>query len=392
MNFDFSDEQKMFRDQLGRYLRTASTTARVREAFDLARGVGREIHAGLAELGALGVAIPEAYGGLGLGQLELCVVAEQVGRALAPAPVASSIYLFADLLMAAGSEAQKTAILPGIADGSITGAVAFAETAGSVLGAADRCSFSNGALSGTKIAVLDGGQSDFAIVSAVDAQGGSQLALVKLDGVGVTRVATPSLDPSRPLTTLAFEAARAEPLGPAGAGRALLERTLNRAAVLLAFEQVAGAEAALDLSVDYAKQRKAFGQVIGAFQAIKHKLADVYVDTVLARSNAYHAAWALSADDPELELAAATARISATTAFDHAARETIQTHGGIGFTWEADPHLYYRRAQHLGRVIGGESEWAGRVGDLLARQLPEVSAERIARPWDRSGAELKDAA
>ncbi len=385
MNFDFSDEQKMFRDQLARQLRDLCPMRSVHHALDGDPRVAERVLAGLAELGALGVAIPERHGGLGLGALELCVVAEQVGATLAPAPVGSTLYLFADLLKA-GTEEQQQRIYPQIAKGSVTGTVAFVEAPGSVFGAQDRCSFVQGRLEGVKCAVLDGMSAHFALVSAVGAGGESIIALVDLSESGVVRVNTPSLDPTRPLATLRFQGAKAAPVGAGGAGRRLLEETLTRSAVLFAFEQVAGAEAALDLAVDYAKQRQAFGRAIGSFQAIKHKLADCYVDNVLARSNAYYAAWALAADDPELPLAAATARISATEAFDHAAREMLQTHGGIGFTWEADCHLFYRRAQHLGRIIGGESEWSERVARGLEAQLPSVGIDRIYRPAGAYGA------
>ena len=262
----------------------------------------------------------------------------------------------------------------------LTATVGFVEAPGSVFGAQDRCTLIDGRLHGEKMAVLDGMSAQTALISAVAADGAPLLALVQLSGAGVDRVATPSLDPSRPLATLRFRDVQAEQVGERGEGRRLLEQTLTRSAVLFAFEQVAGAEAALEIAVDYAKQRQAFGRAIGSFQAIKHKLADCYVDNVLARSNAYYAAWALAAGDPELDLAAATARISATEAFDHASREMLQTHGGIGFTWAADCHLYYRRAQHLGRIIGGESEWAERVAAALESQLPAVNIDRIFQP------------
>jgi len=143
---------------------------------------------------------------------------------------------------------------------------------------------------------------------------------------------------------------------------------LDRAAVPLAFEQVGGAQASLEMATAYAKERFAFGRPIGSFQAIKHKLADIYIAIELARSNAYYGAWALSADAAELPLAAATARVSATEAFDLAAKENIQTHGGIGFTWEADCHLYYRRARLLALTIGSARYWKDRVVVELERR------------------------
>jgi len=156
---------------------------------------------------------------------------------------------------------------------------------------------------------------------------------------------------------ITFAGAPAQALGPAGGGWELVERLMDRAAVLIAFEQVGGAQAALDMAREYALGRFAFGRPIASFQAIKHKLVDMYVATELARSNAYYAAWALSTGAPELPVAAAAARVSATEAFWLSAKENIQTHGGMGFTWEFDCHLYYRRAKLLALALGSVRHW-----------------------------------
>jgi len=166
-----------------------------------------------------------------------------------------------------------------------------------------------------------------------------------------------TVDPTRSHARIVFDGAAAEPLGAAGQGWALTQRILDRAAVLVAFEQVGGAQAALDMAREYALGRFAFGRPIASFQAIKHKLVDMYVATELARSNAYYAAWALSTGAPELPVAAAAARVSATEAFWLSAKENIQTHGGMGFTWEFDCHLYYRRAKLLALALGSARHW-----------------------------------
>ncbi len=205
-----------------------------------------------------------------------------------------------------------------------------------------------GTFRGTKLPVPDGDVADFAIVAARAADGtpaGVSLYLADLGSGGVTRTPVATVDPTRSHARITFEGAAAEPLGAAGAGWPLVERLLDRAAVLVAFEQVGGAQAALEMASDYALGRFAFGRPIGSFQAIKHKLADMYVAVELARSNAYYAAWALSTKAAELPVAAAAARVAASEAFFHAAKENIQTHGGMGFTWEFDCHLYYRRAK-----------------------------------------------
>ncbi|RPH79369.1 MAG: acyl-CoA dehydrogenase, partial [Candidatus Rokuibacteriota bacterium] len=214
--------------------------------------------------------------------------------------------------------------------------------------------------------VADGDVADVAVVAGrVDGASDLSLFLMDLTAAGISRTTLATVDPTRSHARLVFDGSPAEPLGPAGAGSALLERIFDRAAVLVAFEQVGGAQAALDMAREYAMGRFAFGRPIASFQAIKHKLVDMYVGTELARSNAYYAAWALSTDAAELPVAAATARVAATEAYFHAAKENIQTHGGMGFTWEFDCHLHYRRAKLTGLGLGSARRWK----DLLITRL-----------------------
>jgi alkylation response protein AidB-like acyl-CoA dehydrogenase len=183
-----------------------------------------------------------------------------------------------------------------------------------------------------------------------------------------------SIDPTRNYAKLTFEGAPAEPLGAAGDGWALAERVMDRAAILMAFEQVGGADRALEMARDYALERMAFGRQIGSFQAIKHMLADMYVSATLARSNCYYAAWALSTEAAELPVSAATARVSATQAFQHCAKNNIQVHGGMGFTWAFDCHLYYRRANALALALGSLSTWES----LLIERMRSGNVEQAA--------------
>jgi alkylation response protein AidB-like acyl-CoA dehydrogenase len=199
---------------------------------------------------------------------------------------------------------------------------------------------------------------------------GLQLALVDLRGAGVKRQDCETLDSSRGHADLVFENAAAEPLGKIGEGWSDTARVLDHAAILLAFEQVGGADVCLAMAKDYALNRYAFGRAIASFQAIKHKLADMYVNNELARSNAYYGAWALSTGARELPLAAAAARVSATQAFDYASKENIQTHGGIGFTWQMDCHFYYKRAKETGLVLGPQRAWK----DKLVTELEQSNA------------------
>jgi alkylation response protein AidB-like acyl-CoA dehydrogenase len=323
----------------------------------------------VAGQGWLGAAIPETYGGLGLGHLELCVIAEELGRALAPIPFASTAYFLAEALMLAGSEAQKQAWLPKIAAGETLGCFASVERAGALTEAQVQARVDGGKLTGAKLPVTDGDIADVAVVLAREG-GRLGLFLVELGGAGVARETLQTLDPTRSAAKLTFSGAVAERLGEAGEGLALAEALLERAAVLLAFEQVGGADRALEMAKGYALERYAFGRPIGSYQAIKHKLADMYVKNELARSTAYYGAWALESGASELPLAAAQSRVAASEAYWFAAKENVQTHGGIGFTWEVDCHLFYRRAQQLGLVAGGSKAWKER----LVRQLERRNA------------------
>jgi acyl-CoA dehydrogenase len=372
MDLDFSDDQKQLRDQIRRFLTDRCPSTAVRAILEGPEPYDRALYQGLAEMGLLGAAIPEAYGGVGLGHLELCVLAEELGRADAPVPVSSSIYLAAEFLLAAGSEAQKQAWLPKLASGEAVGTFAFAERPGRVTEAAIRARVEGGRLSGQKIPVPDGDSADIAIVAARSG-GEVGLFLVELDGTGVTREAVETIDPTRSHARITFDGAPAEPLG-ASRGWEVIERVLDRAAVLIAFEQVGGADRALEMARDYALDRMAFGRQLGSFQAIKHMLADMYVSATLARSNAYYGAWALSTGAAELPVAAATARVSATQAFQHCAKNNIQVHGGMGFTWAFDCHLYYRRSNLLALALGSLSTWEDLLIERMRRQNEPAAA------------------
>jgi alkylation response protein AidB-like acyl-CoA dehydrogenase len=222
----------------------------------------------------------------------------------------------------------------------------------------------DGLINGVKWPVTDGDVADFAVIVATGSDGPGWY-LVDLDADGVERKTVKSLDPTRSQTHISFSDVRAEPLGEAGQGWQLTEKLYDRAAVLFAFEQVGGSLAALDQACEYAKNRYAFGRPIASFQAIKHKLADMYVAATLARSNCYYGAWALSTDADELAVAAAAARLSAIDAYHQCAKENIQTHGGMGFTWEFDCHLYYRRARALAVNLGNKWQWEDKLISAL---------------------------
>jgi acyl-CoA dehydrogenase len=362
MNFDFSDDLKQLRDQARRFLSEQCPPAVVRRSLDGEQPYAAPLWQEIANMGWIGAAIPEQYGGAGLGYEGLCVLAEEIGRSVAPVPFASCAYLAAEAILLAGTEAQRQKYLPRLADGSLIGCFALAEGSGNPSPDAVRARVTGGRLTGTKWPVADGGIADIAIIAARDET--NEIGLFLVETKSITRNALRTVDPTRDQAKFDFTDTPAEKLTGAG-GWSTVQRLLDRAAILFAFEQVGGADAALQMARDYALERFAFGRPIGSFQAIKHKLTDVYVALELARSNAYYGAWALTADAAELPLAAATARVSATDAFHLASKENIQTHGGVGFTWAFDCHLYYRRSKQLALRLGGAPFWKNRLVDLI---------------------------
>jgi alkylation response protein AidB-like acyl-CoA dehydrogenase len=368
MNFDFSDDQKALKSVARRFLEANASTEWVRKVLDDdAKAYDEALWKAVGQQGWLGAAIPEEHGGLGLGHLELCVIAEELGRAVAPIPFASTVYFLAEAVMLAGSDEQKAYLLPKIAAGEIIGCMATSEGPGATTAATLKATVSDGTLSGVKLPVTDGDIANVALVLAKE-NGKPGVFLVDLDDAGVTREVLKTLDPTRDAARLTFKDAAARRLGGAGEGMELVEQVFDRAAVLLAFEQCGGADRCLEMAKAYALERYAFGRVIASYQAIKHKLADIYVKNELARSNAYYGAWALNTNAAELPVAASAARIAASEAFWFASKENIQTHGGIGFTWEMDCHLFYRRSRQLSLVAGAPRVWKERLVSQLERR------------------------
>ena len=372
MNFDFSDEQKQMRDEARKFLSEQCPPKAVREVLDGKAPYDKSLWKGLAEMGFLGVAIPEQFGGAGAGHLELCVIAEEMGRALAPVPFSSTVYLAAEALLIAGSDAQKQKWLPKIASGDAIGTLALFEGKGNPSPKAVKLTANGGVLNGVKRPVADAAIADFAVVAARTGSGGREsdisLFIVDLKAAGVETKSLTNIDLTRGQAEITFKDAKAEPLGAAGEGWSVITQVLDRAAVLMAFEQVGGADRALEMGRDYALDRIAFGRPIGSFQAVKHMLADMYVSATLARSNCYYGAWALSTNAGELPEAAAAARISATQAFQHCAKNNIQVHGGMGFTWEFDCHMYYRRANAVALGLGSLSYWEDALIDRMRKK------------------------
>jgi acyl-CoA dehydrogenase len=369
MDFEFSDDQKLIQEQVRTILAKVSTPKDVRRILDTTAAYDKSLWQQAGKLGWTATHIPEEYGGLGWGYLELAVIAEELGRSLAPIPFSSSVYMATEAILTAGSAAQKEQYLPKLASGELIGTLAMAEGQGLFDTSGLGCTVGENKISGFKLPVADGDIADFAVVPARGPKGCS-LYLLDLQQAGVSRKTLKTIDPSRSHARLDFDNAAVQLLGEAGQGDVTLNRLLDIAAVLFAFEQIGGSQATLDMGIEYSKNRYAFGRQIASFQAIKHKFADMFTSLELARSNAYYGVWALSCLDnndesDELALAAATARVSATDAYYLCSKENTQAHGGMGFTWEFDCHLYYRRAQLLSLNIGGQPYWRDRLVENL---------------------------
>lgn len=350
MDFDLSDEQKMLAEQARGLLAERTPFDHLRGLIDSTAEWDEALWRELGEMGFLGANIPEQFGGLGMSELDLGVISQELGRVNAAVPFFSSIVLAADAIRLAGSEAQKSRWLPRLASGEVVACFASAEGPGPLLGQATR--LEGGKLNGTKQPVADAAVATLAVVQVE--QG---LVLVELDQPGVTRTKLDSFDQLRPHYRIDFNAAAAEALPGSG----VLATLLDRAAVQAAFEAVGGSEACLQMGRDYVMERTMFGRPLGGYQAIKHKLADVAVAIELAKSNAYFAGWAAEASADDLPAAAAAARLTAITAFELAARENLQVHGGIGYTFEANCHFYYRRERMLAVIVGNRGVWADRL-------------------------------
>lgn len=359
MNFDLSDEQKMLAEQARGLLSERSTPDRLRELIAAGAEWDESLWGDIAEMGFLGAAIPEEHGGLGMTALDLGVISEELGRANAALPFFSSIVLAADAIALAGSEAQKAEWLPKLASGEAVGTFAYAEGAGGWSDQAVQATFESGKLTGTKTPVADGGVATIAVV-LVKNGGKPALALVDLNDAGVSRTKLDGFDEVRAHYALRFDGANAELLEGAAVDRVIL-KLFDRAAIQAAFEAVGGTDACLIMARDYVMERQMFGRPLASYQAIKHKLADIAVALELARSNAYFGAWAATESDDDLPAAAAAARLSAISAFELGARENLQVHGGIGYTWEANCHFYYRRERILAVSLGNREMWADRL-------------------------------
>jgi alkylation response protein AidB-like acyl-CoA dehydrogenase len=373
MNFSPTPEQTELRRAARRFLTTHCASAQVRTAMVSAHGFDDDAWSRAArELGWTAIAVPEAYGGAGLGWIEIAAVAEEIGRANACLPFLSTVALATAALLAGGDAAPWAAHLGGIARGETVATLAFAEgTHVDPLEIATTAEERDGGwvLTGEKRYVVDGHAASLLMVSAraprTRGEEGVALYAVDAGAAGLTRERVSTLDPTRALAVVKLHDVWV-PGNARGGDASALRRALDRAAIILAAEQLGGAERCLEMATEYAKARVQFDRPIGSFQAVKHKLADMLMAVETARSAAiWAAAVAASNDDSELAVAASLAKSYCGEAFFRCAAECVQIHGGIGFTWEHDAHLFLKRARTSLTLLGSPDRDRERVAQSL---------------------------
>ncbi|MFV3328628.1 acyl-CoA dehydrogenase family protein [Pseudomonas sp. NY15372] len=390
MDFAFSDEQEMIRASAEGFLADVSDCAAVRAAMVSENGYDTDLWQRLcSEMYWPAIHIPEAYGGLGLGFVELAILLEQMGRRLLCSPFFATACLATPALLLAGSEAQKQRWLPAIAEGRVRGTLAFGDGGAWIFQGIGVTATPEGdgyVLDGEYAQVIDGHSADLLVVAARLAgstgEHGIGLFLVEAGQAGLARQWQPTMDQTRRLGRMCFTrlyVAADAVLGEAGQAWPQLQNVLRLACVGLAAEQVGGAQQALDLSVAYLQERQQFGRPLASFQALKHRAADMMLQVECARSASYYAACvAQEALDPagdaqvaaELPLAAALAKSQCSQAYFHCAAESIQLHGGVGFTWEYDPHLYFKRARASESYLGAPAWHLQQIANVIIGEQP----------------------
>ncbi len=379
--FIFTDEQAQLRAAVRKFCADNVDEQAVRRLMESDPPYDAKVWGRLGgELGVLGLSVPESAGGVGGSLVDQAVAVEELGAALACGPVFGTVFLAIPALVAASPGPVRDELLADLVEGRRTAAFAVADRAGAfdpgdVTVTATR-SGEGWVLTGTVDRVVDATVADELLVAATGPDG---VALFAVDATGVARTPLVTLDLTRPQATVTLDGAPARLVaGPDEADRVIVH-ALQVGCALLAVEQVGAAQHLLDVSVDYAKSRLQFGRPIGSFQAIKHRLADLLVDLEHARSAAYHAVWALADGSDDPGLVTSIAQAVASSAFSRVATDTIQVHGGIGFTWEHQAHLYFKRAMTDAVLLGSAEQHRSRVADMV---LDTASAERAPRVAD----------
>ncbi len=375
MNFGFTEEQELLRAEVRKFLDQNCPLEEVRRQAETPEGFARDFWKRMAELGWVGLTLPEAHGGVGLGWEDLVVVLEETGRTLFPSPLIATV-LAGNAIARNGSAAQQKRWLPRLADGSAIGTVALLEASDSqdpaaieLRGRRDGDQF---VLDGEKLFVLDASAADLFVVAfrTSDAPEALSLAVVERDAAGLAAERIPTMDETKRMGRVRFSGVRVPKgalLGLAGAAGPAIARILDEGATAVCAEAVGAAEAVHQLTVGYAQQRIQFDKPIGQFQGVKHPLAVAYVDIESWKSLCYYAAWTLDACPQEAPLAVSRAKAYASDAFPRIGIEAVGLHGGIGYTWEYDAQLFLKRAKWMRPLFGDADhhfERAARLGGL----------------------------
>lgn len=355
MQFGLSESQKILKDNARKFFSVECNMAEVRRLMETDTGYDAALWSKMAEQGFTGITFPEEFGGLGLGKVELILLMEEMGFALVPGPFFSTVALAASMLDACGSPEQKKTYLEPICAGQTRSTVAL------LLDANDphsKITISGGKITGRKLFVPDAAVADTILVATSN---GVFLAEKNSPGLTITRLHT--MDLTRKLYSVEFNSTPAEKLANANPADGM--KALDSSTAALVAEMVGGMQRSLDITVQYAKTRKQFGKPIGSFQAVQHQCADMYLETESSRSAAYYAAWALEQDAPDASVAVSIAKMYASDAYRDVGNKGIQVHGGMGFTWENDLHLYYRRAKASETMLGDSIYHRERIARLV---------------------------
>jgi len=366
MEFGLNESQEILKESARKFFAGECPTAEVRRLMATETAFDAALWAKLAEQGYTGIIFPEQLGGVGLGCVELVLLMEEAGRALLPGPFFSTVALAGTALQFLAAPEQREDLLPAISRGNARATVAFLESSVSWNPADLQITATNGRLRGEKLFVADAAIADWILVAAKNG-----VFLVRANAPGLQVVPMQGMDLARKLYTVQFDGTPAEKVGELSA----LSKALDIASVALCAEMVGGMQRALDLSVEYAKTRKQFGKPIGMFQAVQHQCADMYLETESSRSAVYYAAWALEHNTPDAAAAASIAKIYTSDASRTVGNRAIQIHGGMGFTWENDIHLYYRRAKSSETMFGDATFHRERLAHLVI-DAGAVSAQR----------------
>jgi alkylation response protein AidB-like acyl-CoA dehydrogenase len=372
MQFGLSESQQILKDTARKFFAGECPMAHTRKLMETESAYDPALWQKLAQQGFTGIIFPEDFGGMGLGKVELALLMEEAGYALLPGPLLSTLAAGA-VLEACGSSQQKQKYLAPICTGAARATVAFLEASASWYRSELKISTAGDKLTGRKLFVTDAAIADFMVVVAKDA-----VFVVKANSPGMSIQPMKGMDLTRKIHEVEFDNTPAERLDGGGP-----ERALEVATAALTAEMVGGMQRVLEITVAYAKTRKQFGKPIGGFQAVQHMCADMYLETESARSAAYYAAWALEENAPDASTAVSIAKMYASDASRTVGNRGIQVHGGMGFTWENDLHLYYRRAKASETMLGDATFHRERIAQLVidraqaaAEQHRELAAKR----------------